>query len=199
MGGDRCWAHDDCLFSTLFQVVSASCVWVWNLPRSKYLAPEVSAPHPNPDSSWRSGLSYGNHLQLFFYFFMKPNFLCLIVDRKRFLTSGSWTPQNYCVCMHFFWCEGLYSSLRIFISFSEESMTAKGWEPPVWEDGSGYFLLSQARTFLANRRVAPNYLIPQDVGAQGSTVAACGELCSIPWGDTGHPMGAMEEDLQEAV
>ena len=46
---------------------------------------------------------------------------------------------------------------------------------------------------------APNYPILQDVGAHGSSTAACGELCSIPRGDTGHPVGAMEEDLQKAV
>ena len=46
---------------------------------------------------------------------------------------------------------------------------------------------------------APNYPILQDVGAHGSTTAAYIELCSIPRGDTGHPMGAMEEDLQKAV
>lgn len=47
--------------------------------------------------------------------------------------------------------------------------------------------------------MSPNYPLPQDVGAQGSTVAARGELCPLPGGDPGHPVGAMEEEPREAV
>lgn len=46
--------------------------------------------------------------------------------------------------------------------------------------------------------ISPNYSFHQDVGVHVSA-ATHGELCSVPGGNAGHPVGAMEEDPPEAV
>lgn len=47
-----------------FSVQVRMCVC--NLPRSKYLEPDVSAPNPSPDPSYHC-LSYANHPQFFVF------------------------------------------------------------------------------------------------------------------------------------